>query len=101
MSYTSIQLQFQLPMEHEQPSIPPSPPSFQTQPVDFLYCLPCELVPGILQHFPIKELFDCMAVSQTWRDRIQSSPSLWHEISIMKDDDTLIPQLAAVENLVG
>ena len=101
MSYTTIQIQFHRPADgRPKPSPPKCSPSLQPDPIDFLHRLPCELVPEILQHFPIQALFECMDVSQTWRARIQSSPSLWHEISVMKDDEHLIPQLSAVEQYI-
>ena len=65
--------------------------------VDFIHCLPFELLSLVFRTFPIQDLFECMKVDTLWRYRIQNSPTLWQQITIVDDDDTmLIPKLSSI-----
>ncbi|KAI9274305.1 hypothetical protein BDA99DRAFT_234585 [Phascolomyces articulosus] len=72
-----------------------------TTAVDFIYCLPFELVPLVFHSFPIQDLFECMNVNALWKCRILNSPTLWHQMTIMKDEEeTFIPKLILVGSYI-
>ncbi|KAI9488211.1 hypothetical protein BDB00DRAFT_60907 [Zychaea mexicana] len=63
--------------------------------IDFVRCLPFELLPLVFDSFPIENLFECMNVSPSWRYRIARSPSLWQQVTVIGDatKHDLIPKL--------
>ena len=69
--------------------------------IDFIYCLPFELLSLVFRSFPIQDLFECMKVDALWRYRIRNSPTLWQHITIVDDNDAmLIPKLSSMGSYI-